>query len=58
MNIIDNTMSQLYFEFRNNSFFGYISDKKDEIVLNLTNKINKQLNGMVGIVFDDEYFPY
>ena len=58
MNIIENNISRLYFEFPNNYPIGFISDEKDEIVFNLTNKINKHLNGEVGVVVDDEYYPY
>ena len=58
MNINLNNASQLYFEFPDDFFLGYIPSEKNEIVFNLTKKINKQLNGWVGIVFDDEYYPY
>ena len=54
ININLNNVSQLYFEFTDVFFFGYIPSEKNEIVFNLTKKINKQLNGWVGIVFDDE----
>ena len=39
MNINLNNASQLYFEFPDDFFFGYIPSEKNEIVFNLTKKL-------------------